>query len=80
MVTVRRWIWGVGHYLKLLAYHSWPVEADKVKEIAKRWMEDSTISAEAALVEIHVSRYPRLTISLVMVPTEIEGPLLYTLN
>jgi len=47
-------IWGVGFYLRHLASCSRPLDAQAVKRIAIRWMEDRTITAEAALKEIHV--------------------------
>jgi len=47
-------IWGVAYYLKSLTSTSLPEGADKLTIIAERWMEDGTITAEAALDEIKV--------------------------
>jgi serine/threonine protein kinase len=55
-------IWGIGYYLKELASRSRPADAYGLEQIGKRWMEDYTATAEAALDEIKVCSHPSFVI------------------
>jgi hypothetical protein len=70
-------IWGVGNYLEGLVSRNRCEDAYNVKEMAKRWMADHTITAEAALNEMNVCT-SSIDDILLMVPIEIPTLLLFT--
>lgn len=57
-------VWGVGSYLLALCNRSRVEKPAELISIARKWMDDPTITAEAALAEINVSIYTFIDISL----------------
>lgn len=47
-------IWGIGYYLKSLAYRSQTLNPIAVRKMADNWMANQAMTAEAALKEINV--------------------------